>query len=397
MQSFPPPRQAPPPDRLALARTGLTALQAGDALRAEACLAQVTATGRADPSVWTALAMARLKLGKLAEARAAADEALALDPRNVRALITAGDCNAARGDGRAASTFYAAALQVAPAAPSGDLAGELARARRAHAELSAAFEAHLLETLAAHGYHPERSSRRATHALELLTGKRQVHLQQPKVFYFPELPQRQFYEREEFGWAAEVEAATDAIRAELAAVMEQATAFAPYMARRADRPVLQRHHLADNTDWSAFFLWRNGAVVEENAARCPRTMQALERAPLARTPGRSPSVMFSKLAPGARIPPHHGYVNTRLICHLPLVVPEGCGFRVGNETRPWREGELLIFDDTVEHEAWNNSDRTRVVLLFDIWRPELTEEERTLVNATLEAAGAYGETAEWSA
>ena len=66
-------------------------------------------------------------------------------------------------------------------------------------------------------------------------------------------------------------------------------------------------------------------------------------------------------------------LNTRLICHLPLIVPPGCGFRVGNETREWEEGKLLIFDDTIEHEAWNESDQDRVVLIFDIWRPELSE------------------------
>jgi aspartyl/asparaginyl beta-hydroxylase (cupin superfamily) len=68
--------------------------------------------------------------------------------------------------------------------------------------------------------------------------------------------------------------------------------------------------------------------------------------------------------------------NCRLICHLPLIVPPDCRFRVGNEVREWEEGKLLIFDDTIEHEAWNESDEDRIVLIFDIWRPELTEQER---------------------
>jgi aspartyl/asparaginyl beta-hydroxylase (cupin superfamily) len=83
-------------------------------------------------------------------------------------------------------------------------------------------------------------------------------------------------------------------------------------------------------------------------------------------------------------------VNTRLICHLPLVVPGGCGFRVGNETREWVEGKAWAFDDTIEHEAWNSSDRTRVILLFEIWRPELTEAERGLVTSMFEAIDAAG-------
>ena len=80
------------------------------------------------------------------------------------------------------------------------------------------------------------------------------------------------------------------------------------------------------------------------------------------------------------------------MCHLPLIVPENSGaIRVGNEERPWVEGELLIFDDSMQHEAWNNSDSERVVLLFDIWRPELTKEERALVTSVLTAARHYHE------
>jgi aspartyl/asparaginyl beta-hydroxylase (cupin superfamily) len=113
--------------------------------------------------------------------------------------------------------------------------------------------------------------------------------------------------------------------------------------------------------------------------------------------GRTPSVLFSLLRPGAAIPPHHGFVNTRLICHLPLIVPDGCAFRVGNDTRPWREGQAWAFDDTIEHEAWNRSDQTRVILLFDIWRPELTGEERAQVAAMFEAIDDYGAGGEaWS-
>jgi aspartyl/asparaginyl beta-hydroxylase (cupin superfamily) len=91
--------------------------------------------------------------------------------------------------------------------------------------------------------------------------------------------------------------------------------------------------------------------------------------------------MFSLLRPGARITPHTGTHNTRLTCHLPLIVPPDCGFRVGNETREWEEGKLLIFDDAIEHEAWNSSDRDRLILIFDIWRPELSEQEKREIGA----------------
>jgi aspartyl/asparaginyl beta-hydroxylase (cupin superfamily) len=126
-------------------------------------------------------------------------------------------------------------------------------------------------------------------------------------------------------------------------------------------------------------------------------MNALRRLPLCRIAGRTPTALFSLLRPGTHIPPHHGFLNTRLICHLPLIVPPGCALRVGNETRPWKEGEVVIFDDSMEHEAWNRSSELRVVLLFDIWRPELTAAERGLVAGMLESIDRFGGARrEWS-
>ena len=114
-------------------------------------------------------------------------------------------------------------------------------------------------------------------------------------------------------------------------------------------------------------------------------MAALSKTPLARMSVRAPVIMFSLLKSGARIPPHHGSTNVRLICHLPLVVPAGCGFRVGNEVRAWERGKLLVFDDTIEHEAWNESKEDRIILIFDIWRPELSMDERSAVAQIFEA------------
>jgi aspartyl/asparaginyl beta-hydroxylase (cupin superfamily) len=154
--------------------------------------------------------------------------------------------------------------------------------------------------------------------------------------------------------------------------------------------------MLNNPAWSAYFLWKNGEPVPEHAARCPKTLHALRNAPLAKVPWRSPSILFSLLQPGTRIPPHNGLINTRLICHLPLIVPGKCVFRVGNDQREWAEGKAWAFDDTIEHEAWNDSDRTRVILLFDVWRPELTDEERSLVVSLFEAIDAHsGRKPEW--
>ena len=84
-------------------------------------------------------------------------------------------------------------------------------------------------------------------------------------------------------------------------------------------------------------------------------MRLLESIGQPNIPGRSPNAMFSLLAPNTRIPPHHGVANTRLVCHLPLVVPPNCWFRSGAETRRWNVGKAFVFDDTIEHEAANDS------------------------------------------
>jgi aspartyl/asparaginyl beta-hydroxylase (cupin superfamily) len=299
---------------------------------------------------------------------------------------------AATGDARAAGTFYRAVVERAPALDSlpPNLREEVRRSGREHARLTQAYEAHLRAALGQAGFDSADTQSRFGHALDLLLGRKQIFHQSPTAFYFPELPQRQFYEREEFAWLPALEARTDEVRDELLAIVADDAAFQPYVQSDANRPPRDYGDLLDNADWSAFYLVRSGAVVAEAAARCPRTMAALEAVPFARSPGRTPAVLFSLLRPGVRIPPHTGYTNARLICHLPLIVPEGCGLRVGNEVRGWTPGETLIFDDSIEHEAWNSSDRLRVVLLFDIWRPELTEEERKLVATLLAAVGTFG-------
>jgi aspartyl/asparaginyl beta-hydroxylase (cupin superfamily) len=148
----------------------------------------------------------------------------------------------------------------------------------------------------------------------------------------------------------------------------------------------------DNPNWGALYLWEYGRIVEENTDLFKQTMKALDIVPFPRIRTQLPIVLFSRLAARTHIPRHHGMLNTRLICHLPLVVPANCGaLRCGNEQRSWREGETLIFDDSIEHEAWNNSNQERVVLLFDIWRPELTQEERELVTQVLEIVREYNE------
>jgi aspartyl/asparaginyl beta-hydroxylase (cupin superfamily) len=134
--------------------------------------------------------------------------------------------------------------------------------------------------------------------------------------------------------------------------------------------------MTGNADWSSLELTYRGATAPDSRERFPKTWAMLDALPLCRIGRRAPAPMFSLLKGGARIPPHHGAVNCRLICHLPLVVPGNGALRVGNQTRAWEHGKLLIFDDSFEHEAWNDAASDRIVLIFDVWHPDVTEAER---------------------
>jgi aspartyl/asparaginyl beta-hydroxylase (cupin superfamily) len=144
-------------------------------------------------------------------------------------------------------------------------------------------------------------------------------------------------------------------------------------------PLDQWAELNNSLKWSAFHLFEDGAPLADHTAQCPATMAALGLLDQPSVPGRSPTALFSILRPHTHIPPHSGLSNTRLMVHLPLIVPAGCALRVGGERRTWREGEAWVFDDTIEHEAWNDSDLPRAVLICDVWSPRLSAEERELV------------------
>jgi len=375
-----------------IARAGADALRAGNAAAAKASFERLVETGRANVQIWLLLAHSCKLLGDHAGVERAADGALARDNRNLRALIFKGDARVALGDERAGGNFYHTALRLAAqlSEQPADLARELERVQRATGKISGRVRQNLEESLAQAGLGPDSRSPRFQESIEILLEEKQVYFQQPTAYFFPGLPQVQFYERERFDWAAGVEAAADDMRAELDSALKEDGLFRPYLQSRQDRPSYDFHGLLDNPAWSTLYLWENGGPVDANMARFPVTFAALGDVPFPRITTRAPSILFSLLQPGARIEPHHGMINTRLICHLPLIVPEGCGFRVGNETRPWEPGKLLIFDDTIEHEAWNESDSDRVVLIFDIWRPELAESERRAVAAIFEAIDGAG-------
>lgn len=372
----------------AMIRSGVAALRAGQAGEAIRLLRGAAEAGTLAPP-WFLLAQACRHGGDGDGEEAALDKLLQGEPRHLGGLIMRADCHMRAGDRRAAASFYETALaaavgqgQVSPL-----MANELRRAEATFSELEREFADHL-ETILKERFAGGPLAERVATAVDLMLGRKQVFLQQPKSFYFPGLPQIEFYERSQFPWLGEVEAAIPEIRAELQAVLAQDGAFVPYVESEPNRPPAT-HLLLNDPRWGVFHLWKHGAPVAGNSERCPRTMAALERAPMPRVRGRSPMALFSLLRPGAHIAAHNGLLNTRLICHLPLILPGRCRLRVGNQVREWEEGKALIFDDSVEHEAWNDSDGTRVILLFEIWRPELDEAEKAQLTALFEAIEIY--------
>jgi aspartyl/asparaginyl beta-hydroxylase (cupin superfamily) len=386
--------QADPNHPKALLFQGQRALQRGDARGALALFRRAEAADAQDIPVKLQLAMAQKLLGDLHGALRSLDEALAIQPYLVMGLLSKAAILEKLGQPRLAARSYRHALQAAPedaARVPPSLRGPLERARSFVQEHDDDLEAYLRESLKeARTQAAGADLGRFDECLEVLVGKKKVFVQQPDLIHFPRLPAIQFYERAHFPWFSELEAATDVIRQEMLAVLaEDQEEFRPYIALDPDKPVNQWAELNHSPDWSSFFLWKDGVKLEEHCARCPRTAELLSRLPMLDMRGFGPTAMFSVLQPRTRIPPHTGSANTRLVCHLPLILPDGCGFRVGNDTREWRMGEAWVFDDTIEHEAWNDSGQVRVILIIDVWNPFLTAAERQLVDAMMTAHRQY--------
>ena len=380
------------PEKAALERTaqaGIAALQAGDGKTARRAFETIVASGRATLQIWLWLAQACDMLDDRAAVMAHVARVVELDAANPYALVMAGEVQTRSGNDRAAIAWYERALNAAQGRQlPPDLIARLNRAAAAREAAFAQFEAEMRGAFDTAGVDAASTGPRFAEALQIVSGRSQPYLQQPTSFYYPRLPQIPFYDPADFAWTGALAAALPAIRAEAEAVMAHGDGIAPYVEADPDRPN-KGHALLADARWSAFHLFRNGLPIADHAARCPATMAALDQAPLPRITGTAPMALFSILAPHTHIPPHNGMLNTRLICHLPLIVPDGCRLRVGAEVRDVRAGEVLLFDDSIEHEAWNDSDAPRAILLFEVWRPELTEAERQALTVMFETVAAY--------
>ena len=336
-------------------------------------------------------AMALRLQGDLKGALAALDAALDLEPYHFVALLSKAAVVERLSGPRKAWQIYRNALKILPDPLPSTLQPAVDRARQVVEETTDALAAFLEDRSAPARARMDRTAgARFDEGLQIYAGRTRNYPSEGILLTYPRLPAIPFFDRELFPWFPELEAATDMIRGELEGVLATMDAdFAPYINVPPGAPVNQWGELNQSRLWSSLFLWKDGERQEEPCRRCPGTAALLDRLPLARQPGFAPTVIFSALEARTRIPAHTGSTNARLLVHLPLILPGPARFRVGNETRSWRMGEAWAFDDTIDHEAWNDADALRVIMILDIWNPLLTEDEREAITALMNARNAF--------
>lgn len=365
-------------------------LRQGDARAAATFVRSALTDNNDDSQLWAVLALCNNHLGDDEGELDALERSLGLDPENIKALLMAGALFERREQFGMAIKRYQAAIgfaeKIGSLPPS--MSADIRNAKSRLPALISGLEKQTLAVMGEVGFSADhKQDARMQHALDILFGRKSIYLQEPYQLYVPELPQRQFYRTEEFDWTKHLMGAWEKIASEATDLLTSPELFRPYLESKPGQPANEHIAMLDNPEWSSFYLIKDGTPVEKNLARCPHTAKAIDGLPLCAIEGQTPSVLFSWLKPGAHIPPHNGMLNARLICHLPLIIPEKCGIRVGNQQMSWTEGELLIFDDTIEHEAWNKSQSDRLVMIFDVWRPEITEREKQTIAKLMEFSG----------
>lgn len=373
----------------ALFSLGVHAYQRGDLAASLQMLDTARNHAPQDPMIHITLSRVHRDAGNVDAEWQAINAALISDPYFLPGLLGKAEFMERQGNVPLAATMFRDVLKVAPPEPQwpSALQRRLQHARDIVRRNSEDLFDFLRQKVAAQrGTMDATLQGRWDEAASILAGKTRPYHSECNRLQIPRLPAITYYDDALFPWMQAVEARTDAIKEELQAMLaSRGEEFVPYIQYKPGDPVNQWDKLNHSRNWSGFHLYSHGAPVHEHLAQCPHTAEVLAMVDTARIAGLCPNAMFSALAPGAHIPPHTGETNARLVAHLPLVVPEGCNFRVGYDWKPWREGKCWVFDDTLEHEARNDSQQLRVILMFDVWNPLLSHAEREAVVALEEA------------
>lgn len=356
----------------------------------------------ADSAIDEACGIALLHAGQPEQAQHALRAALDRSPDRHIARLFLGHALGALGQTRAASVEYVRAVSTAQRRGLWQSAGSTSPLLQGDVKLAIERTRRQRQQLADEALAPVRQ-RHGDAALARVDRCVSAYLgepgnapadprQKPKALWFPGLPTTPYLPRELFPWADALEGASTAIRAELHEILaSKDRSFKPFLGEVSEAQSIR--HLSNDRGnaavWDAFFFYRHGKRHDDSHAACPVTSSLLEGSPLARIRDHAPEVCFSMLTPGTHILPHHGDTNTRVVMHLPLIVPADCALVVGGETHVWQAGKIVAFDDTFEHEAWNRGNETRVVLIVDTWNPYLTPPEREALTAMVPLLGDF--------
>lgn len=377
----------------ALFSLGVHAFQRGELRASLEMLEAARARAPRDPMVLISLSRVHREAGDADAEWRAVSMALAVDPYFLPGLLGKAEFLERQGHAPMAASVFRDVLKVAP--PESHWPSALRR-RLQHAhdmvqrDSDDLFDFLRQKVAAQRGVVESVSHGRWDEAASIMAGRTRPYRSECNRLHVPRLPAITFYDDAMFPWMPELEARTDAIKAELQAMLaNRGEEFVPYIQYKPGDPVNQWDKLNHSRNWSGFHLYAHGQPVQEHLAQCPRTAEALALVETVKIAGLCPNAMFSALVPGAHIPPHTGETNARLVAHLPLVVPEDCHFRVGYDWKQWREGKCWVFDDTLEHEARNDSSQLRVILMFDVWNPLLSLAERDMVESLSLAINDY--------
>ena len=377
----------------ALFSLGVHAFQRSDLKTALEMLDAARERAPRDPMILISLSRVHREAGNVDAEWQAVSMALAADPYFLPGLLGKAEFLERQGQAAMAASVFRDVLKVAPPEPEWlpALQRRLQHARDVVRRDTEDLFDFLHQRVAAQRDAVESVLRdRWDEAASIMAGRTRPYHSECNRLHVPRLPAISFYDDALFPWMSELEARTDAIKAELQAMLaSRGDEFVPYIQYKPGDPVNQWDKLNHSRNWSGFHLYEHGQPVHEHLAQCPRTAEALALVDTVKIAGLCPNAMFSALVPGAHIPPHTGETNARLVAHLPLIVPGNCHFRVGYDWKQWREGKCWVFDDTLEHEARNDSNQLRVILMFDVWNPLLSLAERDMVTALSVAFNDY--------
>ena len=387
------------PDNLeALNVVALAALRDGDIDNALTLLKRAAAVDGGQALTHLHLGRAHAAAFEFEPAEAAYATALAREPKLHLARLHLAELHEKRGNTALAVMTYARALNDAQAegrwlnaaTTPAALQGAVVHAQQFVRERRLAGFAELMEPFVRQ--YGGGAMRRVEQAVRIHLNLEQPVFpdsrQKPNFLFFPGLPATPYLDKGLIPQIEDLEAATAEIRAELQALLPGA-AGRERVFHTAELEQANLRGLEEPPSWNGYYFFRHGERRDDNCAACPATAAALDALPLSRVRGHAPEVLFSVFSPGTHLLPHRGVTNTRVVGHLPLLIPDDCALRVGGEDHHWREGEVVVFDDTYEHEAWNRSNRTRVVLIFDLWNPFLSQAERAVLAELVVAMGEF--------